>query len=103
MVASQGEEPHAELAWDFAKQHLSELLTKGDTLTRNTYLPSVARSFSDAERADELEAVVREKIGADGLVKAKEASAVIRLSAEIRRRELPAIDKWVEAHAKFAR
>ena len=53
-VAATGE--HKELAWEFAKKHITELLAKIGSFDRNNYVPSVLSSFSDNSRADELEA-----------------------------------------------
>ncbi len=41
---------HAELAWQFAKAHMKELLAKADALGVNSYAPSLFNFFSDPAR-----------------------------------------------------
>ncbi len=96
-VAGLGE--HQEQAWDFTQRHLPELLGQVEMFRRNTYVPGIMGSFSDAARADELEAYVKDKIGEDAMAKARETAAGIRLKAALKERELPVIDKWVADRA----
>ena len=92
-VAQSGEQP--ELAWEFARRHLKELLGQLESFRRNTYLPAIMSPFSDAARADELEAYVKENMGEDARAKAQEAAEGIRFKAGWKERELPGIDRWV--------
>lgn len=92
-VAATGE--HKELAWEFVKKHLTELLGKVDTFERNSYVPSVLGSFSDNIRADELEAYVKSNVTEDALSKAREGAEGIRFKAALKQRELPVIDHWI--------
>ncbi|MDB6109765.1 MAG: aminopeptidase, partial [Pedosphaera sp.] len=92
-VAEAGEQP--ELAWDFAKTHMKELLGGVDGFRRNSYVPAILAAFSDAKRADELEAYVKANVSVDALLKAKETAERIRLKAALKQRELPVIDQWV--------
>ncbi len=48
------ESGHPEVAWEFAKSHMKELLAKADALAINSYAPNLFRFFSDAARVDEL-------------------------------------------------
>ena len=52
-VARQSD--HPDLAWQFAKAHMKQLLAKTDALTVNSYAPSLFTFFSDAARISELE------------------------------------------------
>jgi len=56
-------------------------------------------SFSDADRADELEKYVNEKVSPKGATKAREIAESIRLRAALKQRELPGIDHWVSARS----
>jgi aminopeptidase N len=94
-VADSGEQE--DLAWDYAKAHMKELLGGVDGFRRNNYVPSILAAFSDATRADELEAYVKANVSEDALVKAKETAERIRLKAALKQRELPVIDQWVAA------
>jgi len=93
-VAHEGEQP--ELAWKFARQHMSELLSRTEEFTRNMYVPAIMSAFGDAAHADELEQYVREH-SPQGMTKAVEAAEGMRLASAIRQRELPGIDSWVTA------
>jgi aminopeptidase N len=92
-VAGLGE--HQVQAWDFARRHMPELLGQVESFRRNTYVPGIMGSFSDAARADELEAYVKANVGESAMTKARETAEGIRLKAALRERELPVIDKWV--------
>lgn len=52
-VARQSEQP--EVAWQFAKAHMKQLLAKTDALAANSYAPGLFTFFSDAARVSELE------------------------------------------------
>jgi aminopeptidase N len=84
------------LAWEFARAHLDELLQQTTFFGRNVYLPRIADWFTDAARADELEAVVREHLPADALAEAAKTADLIRHLAAVKQRELPGIDAWVK-------
>jgi aminopeptidase N len=92
-VAGTGEQP--ELAWEFARRHIKELLARVDSFDRNHYVPSILGSFSDAARADELEAYVKTNVTDDTMQKAREAAEGIRLKAALKQRELPGINQWI--------
>jgi len=52
-VARQSE--HPEVAWEFAKANMKQLLAKTDALAANSYAPGLFAFFSDAKRISELE------------------------------------------------
>jgi hypothetical protein len=93
-VAHDGEQP--ELAWKFAREHISQLLARTEEFMRNIYVPAIMSAFNDAAHADELEQCVREN-APKGMTKAKESAESMRLASAIRQRELPGIDSWVAA------
>jgi aminopeptidase N len=93
-VSHAGEQP--ELAWKFAREHMSELLARTEEFMRNIYVPVIMSGFADAAHADELEQYVREN-SPKGMTKAKEFAESMRLASAIRERELPGIDSWVTA------
>ncbi len=56
LVAKVGRESeHPELAWNFAKAHMKQLLAKTDALGANSYAPGLFTFFSDPARIAELE------------------------------------------------
>ena len=69
-----------------------------DSFEQNNYVPSIFTVFTDASRADELEAYVKKHISEEAMQKATETAESIRHKAAIKKRELGVIDKWVEEH-----
>jgi aminopeptidase N len=96
-VAQAGEQP--DLAWNFAREHMSQLLARTEEFTRNIYVPAILSAFEDAAHADELEQYVREH-SPKGMTKATEFAEGMRLASAIRDRELPGIDSWVAAKSQ---
>lgn len=96
-VAHQGEQP--DLAWKFAREHMSQLLARAEGFVRNMYVPEIMSAYSDAAHADELERYVRENMP-KAQTKAKETAEGMRLASVIRERELPGIDSWVAAKSQ---
>jgi aminopeptidase N len=100
-VAAVAANEHADLAWDFARSHTDELFKRTTFFGRNTYLPGIARASTDAQRATELEDLVRQKLPADALAEAAKGADLIRLRALVKKRELPAIDAWIKERVKL--
>jgi aminopeptidase N len=92
-VAMNGE--HADLAWRFTLEHLDPLLAKMTTFGVNQYLPQIAAAFTDAARADELEAVTTKHLPPEALAEAQKTSELIRIRSLVKARELPLIDAWI--------
>jgi aminopeptidase N len=95
LVARAAGSGKVELVWEFVRTNAQKLLAKVDSFERNNFLPSIASGFSDAPRADELLAFVKQTISEEAAVKAGEAAEGIRFKAAFKKRELPVIDKWV--------
>ena len=79
------------------RRHLSELLPRVDAFDRDGYVPQIIAAFSDAARADELEAFVKANVAEDALDKARQMGEEIRFKAALKQRELPVIDHWIAA------
>jgi aminopeptidase N len=92
---------NAALAWEFARAHTAALLQTTTFFGRNQYLPNIAQYFTDAARADELEALVREHLPADSLTEAEKGADLVRLNAAVKERELPAIDSWIKERVQL--
>jgi aminopeptidase N len=92
-VALAGE--HAELAWQFAKDHLDELHTQYTESLWPDLLPGIAEGFNVSGRADELVQFARAQGSADSLSKAKAAADRLRFRAKLRDHLLPDVDDWV--------
>jgi aminopeptidase N len=97
-VANDGEQ--TDLAWKFTQLHIKELLAKVDSFDRDDYVPSIFGSCSDAAMADELKTFVAANVSTDAAAKADETAEDILFRADLKQRELPKIDHWVEAAAR---
>jgi len=91
-VSFDGE--HPELAWDFAREHLEALLAKLSALGVNDYVPGIFRGFTDATRADELEAFAKKNLPPAVAHSVAKTADEIRFQAEFKQRALPEIDAW---------
>jgi aminopeptidase N len=91
---------HPALAWNFARANMDALLKQVTLFGRNVYVPDIMKAFTDAPRADELEAYVREKFPPDAFAEAAKISDRIRHLAIVKKRELPIIDAWVKERVK---
>jgi len=92
-VANQGE--HAVLTWEFVQQNFAALMRKTSFYSRNYYVARVMDAFSDAARADELEAFVKANLTAAAIPIAARTADAMRHRAALKQRELPRIDEWI--------
>jgi aminopeptidase N len=93
-VASSGEQP--DLAWAFVKRNFSALAAKQGSSFRNYFVSNFMQVFSDPARAAELASFAPVHATAGGRTVAARAEEAIRFDAEIKARELPAIDTWIK-------
>jgi aminopeptidase N len=96
-VAGQGE--HDEMVWRFAQAHLKELTGKLSEFAAVSYVPSLFGIFTDASRADELEAFAKANLPAEAAPDVAKAAEDIRFHAAFKERELPRIEAWVGGRA----
>lgn len=101
-VARIAEAGHGALAWDYARANMEALLKQVTMFGRNSYVPDIMRFFTDAARADELEAYVRKNSPPDAFPEAAKTSDRIRHFAIVKQRELPAIDAWIKSRGKMS-
>jgi hypothetical protein len=92
-VAVAGE--HAELAWEFAKNHLDELRAQNNEKLWSDLLPKIAEGFNASGCADELVQLTRAQGSAESLVKAKAAADQLRFRAKLKDQLVPDVDDWV--------
>jgi aminopeptidase N len=91
-VARQSE--HPEVAWQFAKAHMKQLLAKTDALTVNSYAPGLFTFFSDLSRIPELERYAKSDLpptAAKGVAKAVDE---VGFRAEFKNRLLTQTAAW---------
>ena len=93
-VASAGEQP--DLAWAFVKRNFSALAAKQGASFRNYFVSNFMQVFSDPARAAELASFAPVHATAGGRTVAARAEEAIRFDAELKARELPAIDSWIK-------
>ena len=97
-VASEAELP--EMAWEFARTHLDALLARLPAFSANDYVPGIFRAFSDAARADELEAFAKASLPPAVAAQVAKAADEIRFKAALKAR-LPAdVDAWLRKRAE---
>jgi aminopeptidase N len=92
-IAVDGE--HAELAWQFTKNHLDDLHAKHDGKLWLDLLPKIAEGFNVSKYADELVQLARAQGSADSLSKAKAAADQLHFRAKLKDHLLPDVDDWV--------
>jgi hypothetical protein len=97
-VASEGEKP--ELAWEFAKSKLPELLALLSAMDADEFLPRFFRQFTEAERADELEAFTKANFPPDAAKPAAISADDIRFKAKFKARILPEFSAWLKTQVK---
>ncbi len=94
-VGTDGAQP--ELALAFAKGNFGALLSKLGSLDANKFFPFVFRPFTDAARADELEAFAKAKLTPAAAPQVAKVADEIRYKAALIKRLLPEIDDWCRA------
>jgi aminopeptidase N len=93
-VASSGEQP--DLAWTFVKRNFPALAAGQGAAFRNYFVSNFMQVFSDPARAAELASFTPVHATAGGRTVAARAQEAIRFDAELKARELPAIDIWIK-------
>jgi len=97
-VARGGE--HMDLAWDFAREHFDALRAKLSFFQARDYVPDIFDHFSDAARADELEAWTRQNLPPDAATLAARTAEAIRFRAGLKERLVPQISVWCRENSQ---
>jgi aminopeptidase N len=97
-VSFAGEQP--ALAWKYVEAHRAQLDKKLDSLGKINFAAGVMGGFSDASRADELEAFARKYLPPGAKRNVDKAAERIRFKADLKARLLPEINRWIEQRAK---
>ena len=97
-VSITGEQP--ALAWDYAEAQRAQLDKKLDGLGKVYFAAGVMGGFSDAPRADELDAYAQKYLPPGAKRSIDKAAERIRFKADFKARLLPEINKWIEQRAK---
>jgi aminopeptidase N len=86
-VARQSE--HPDIAWDFARTHMKQLLEKADALTALRYAPCLFSFFSGPSRIQELETYAKTSLPPDSAKFVTEAVDEIGFRSGFRQQLLP--------------
>ena len=77
---------HPELAWEFAKANMKELLAKTDALGENSYVPSLFTFFSDLSRVEELKNYAKSHLPPASAPEVKKAVDEIQFRSDLKAR-----------------
>ena len=91
---------HPEVAWNFAKAHMKQLLAKADALSANSYAPSLFNLFSDPARIAELERYAKSDLPPAAAKDVAKAIDELGFRAELKPRLLTQIGGWLTDAAK---
>jgi aminopeptidase N len=94
-VAADGE--HPELAWEFARANMEDLLALCSAGDASEYMARLCRNFSEVVRADELDALTRSSLPAAALRPAAIAIDDIRFKADFKERVRSDLAPWLKA------
>jgi aminopeptidase N len=97
-VARQSE--HPDVAWQFAKAHMKQLLAKTDALAANSYAPGLFTFFSDAARISELERYAKSDLPPAAAKDVAKAIDEVGFRAEFKPRLATQIAAWISEAAK---
>ncbi len=89
---------HPDLAWEFAKTHMKELLAKSDALGAIRYVPSLFTFFSEAPRIEEIQTYAKSNLPPGRASEKVVAQAVdeIGFRAEFKQRLAPQLAAWMK-------
>jgi aminopeptidase N len=76
----------ADLAWQFAKAHMKDLLGKADALAMNSFAPGLFSFFSDAARIDELKAYAKANLPPESEPQVAKAADEVSFRADLKTR-----------------
>jgi aminopeptidase N len=88
------ESDHPELAWQFAKANMKQLLAKADALGVNNYAPGLFSFFSDTARVAELEAYAKSSLPPAAARAVEKAKDEVSFRAEFKKRLVGEIASW---------
>jgi len=87
---------HPDIAWQFAKAHMKELLAKADALGVNRYAPSLFLFFSDPIRIEELRAYAKGNLPPGSAKAVAQAIDEIEFRSEFKQRLLQQLTAWIK-------
>ena len=86
---------HPEIAWEFAKAHMKQLLAKTDAIGANSYAPGLFNFFSDAARIAELERYAKSDLPPSAAKDVAKAIDEMGFRAELKSSLASQISSWI--------
>ena len=93
-VARYGE--HPDLVWEYAREHMKELLAKQDAYGINSFAAGLFTFFSEPKDAETLEKYARANLPEAAGKSVAKAVDEIGFRAEFKQRLVPQLDAWME-------
>jgi aminopeptidase N len=90
---------HPELAFDFAVRHEEKVLALVEASSRHSFIPLLAAPSFDPAMIEKVRAYAERSLPADARQSADMAMADIRYRADVRAKQLPALERWVGSMA----
>jgi aminopeptidase N len=95
LVAKVGRQSeHPEIAWDFAKRHMKQLLAKTDAIGGSNYAPGLFTLFSDPKRIAELEGYAKSNLPESAATDVAKARDEIGFRAELKSAVTAELGSW---------
>jgi aminopeptidase N len=88
---------HPELAFDYAVQHRDAVLALVEATQKQAAIPMLAAYSSEPALADRVLAYAERYLPADARKAADTAVADIRFRAEVKAREMPVLERWLQS------
>jgi aminopeptidase N len=84
-----------DIAWDFARANMKQLLAKTDALGANTYAPSLFTFFSDDSRVDELKSYAKGNLPSASAPEVAKVVDEVRFRSEFKKRLATQLRMWM--------
>jgi aminopeptidase N len=89
-------EEHPQLAFDFAIEREKAVLDLVESSSRWAFIPQLAKTSSDPALAAKVRAYVERSVPSDARQRAEQVIADITYRAEVKARQLPMLEAWVD-------
>ena len=91
---------HPELVWEFAREHMKELVAKQDAIWRGRFVPGLFTFFSDPKDADALQNYAKSDLSVSSANAVAIAVDEIGFRADLKKRVVPQLKTWTEQDAR---
>jgi aminopeptidase N len=88
---------HPDLAWEFARANMKQLLAKTDAVGANRYAASLFVFFSEKSRADELRAYAKVNLPPASAKEVAKSVDEIEFRSEFKDRLVPQLTSWIDS------